>query len=254
VRVRRLALAAVTALATIPFSGAAAAPPGPTDLPNALANPVESSFVEITAARSGDLVGWFDAGVYATWSGPDASTRDYVRGILITNGFVTGYQREWYMPNQTDELYETVFVFQKPAGAETMLSAIKQDFSSSQSFSSWMPVGLNDTSFGLQETVGGYHWILVGFVKGNDTFELFRGASADYQSSSALAQAREMYTVAPSGTALAAPARKPSMFSRFLMPVVITLVVGVLLMLTALVIAVVVTLRPLPAPAAPSRP
>src|SRR6266852_1609534 len=40
---RRLAVAAVAILATIPYVGAMAAPPGPAELPNALANPLEAS-------------------------------------------------------------------------------------------------------------------------------------------------------------------------------------------------------------------
>ena len=94
-RLRRLALAAIAGLAIFPMSGAMAASPGTTDLPQALANPVEPDFVETTSNRSGDLVGYFDAGAFAQWAGTDAGSRQAFRDMLTSRGFVTGYQRIW---------------------------------------------------------------------------------------------------------------------------------------------------------------
>jgi len=242
---RRLAVAAVAALAAIPFTGALAAP-GTTDLPNALANPLESSFVEDTSSRDIPL-GFFDAGVWSNWAGTDASDRDYIRNGLVSNGFVTGYQRFWYMRNGSDAMYETVFVFEHSDGADNMLSTQRSDLSQSSWFKSWVPVQLNASAFALQEVgTEGFHWTFAGFAKANDVFELFRGSKSDYQTNAALAQASEMYTVAPNGTVLSSqPARsRQSALAQFRTPLVITFVAGALFIAAALLIAVVVTLLP----------
>ncbi len=247
-RVRRLAVAAVAALATIPFAGAMAAPPGPAELPNALANPLETSFVEVTSSRQGDVIGYFDAGAFANWAGGDASGRDYVRNELLSNGFVTGYQRIWYMSSSTDTLFETVFVFKTAGGAGSVLDTDKRDFASSKTFRNWVDLQVNDNSFALQEvnSSDGFHWTFAAFVRGNDVFELFRGSESDYQTTAALAQAREMYTVAPNGTALGSQpaASHQSALSKYMTPLVVMLVAGALLLTVALVIAVIVTVIP----------
>ena len=257
-RARRLAVAAVAALATIPFAGAVAAPPGPAELPNALANPLETSFVEVTSSRQGDVIGYFDAGAFANWAGGDASGRDYLRNELLSNGFVTGYQRIWYMSSSTDTLFETVFVFKTADGAGSVLDTDKRDFASSETFRNWVDLQVNDNSFALQEVSpsDGFHWTFAAFVRGNDVFELFRGSEADFQTTAAIAQAREMYTVAPDGTALGSQraASHQSALSKYLTPLVVMLVFGALLLTVALVIAVVVTLIPRRAQAAPSSP
>jgi hypothetical protein len=245
---RRLAVAAVAILATIPFAGAMAAPPGPAELPNALANPLEASFVELTSSRQGDIIGYFDAGTYANWAGSDTSGRDYVRNVLQSNGFVTGYQRIWYVSSTSDTLFETVFVFKAANGAGSMLDTEKRDFSGSKDFRSWVDLQVNDNSFALQEVnpSDGFHWTFAAFVKGNDVFELFRGSKSDYQTTAAIAQAREMYMVAPNGTTLGSqPATShQSALSRYLTPLIVVLVIGALLLTAALVIAVVATLVP----------
>jgi hypothetical protein len=247
---RRLAVAAVAALAAIPFAGAMAASPGPAELPNALANPLEASFVEVTSSRADDLVGWFDAARFANWAGSTADARQYYREMLTSNRFVSGYQREWYVPQQSDAMYETAFVFQKADGALSMLSTEKSTFSNFDAFKSWVPTDLNDSAFALQEITEGYHWTVVSFAKGNDVFELFRGSDSDYQTAAGLAQAREMYTVAPNGTTLGPQGqRQQSALSRYIVPVMITFVLGAVLITTALVIAVVVALTSRPTPA-----
>ena len=254
-KARRLAVAAVAALATIPFAGAMAAPPGPADLPNALANPLEASFVEQTSSRQGELIGYFDAGIFANWAASDASGRDYVRNKLVSNGFVTGYQRIWYMPSSSDSLFETVYVFKAAEGAGGVLDTDKRDFASNEDFRNWVDLQVNDNSFALQyvNSRDGFHWTFAAFAKGNDLFELFRGSSSDYQTSAGIAQAREMYTVAPNGTALGLQpaASHQSALSKYLTPLVVMLVTGALLLTVALVIAVIATVMPRKQPSPP---
>jgi len=246
VRVRRLAVAAVAALATIPLVGATAAAPGPADLPNALANPLETSFVEETSSRQGAEIGFFDADVYANWAGRDASVRDYMRNYLVSRGFVTGYQRIWYMSSSSDALIETVFVFKTADGAGSMLEKQKVATFASKNFRNWVDYQVNDGSFALQEvnSIDGFHWTFAGFVKGNDVFELYRGSDTDFKTTAAIAQAREMYTVAPDGTALGSQpvASHQSALARYMTPLVVMFVAGALLLTVALVIAVVVSL------------
>jgi len=255
VRARRLAVAAVAALATMPFAGAMAAPPGPAELPNALANPLETSFVEVTSSRQGEVIGYFDAGMFANWAGSDASGRDYVRNELVSNGFVTGYQRIWYMSGSSDTLFETVFVFKAAEGAGAMLDTERRDFSGAKDFRNWVELQVNDNSFALQEVNpnDGFHWTFAAFVKGNDVFELFRGSDSDYQTTAGIAQAREMYTLAPNGTAIGAQpvASHQSALSKYLTPLIVMLVVGALLLTVALVIAVIVMVIPRRQPSPP---
>jgi len=255
VTARRLAVAAVAALATIPFGGAMAAPPGPAELPNALANPLETSFVEVTSSRQGEVVGYFDAGGFANWAGDDASGRDYVRNELLSNGFVTGYQRIWYMSSSSDSLFETVFVFKTAEGARSMLDTEKRDFSGAKDFRNWVDLQVNDSSFALQEVNpnDGFHWTFAAFIKGNDVFELFRGSDSDYQTAAAVAQAREMFTVAPNGTALGAQAAAShqSALAKYMAPVVVVFLAGALLLTVALVIAVIATVIPRNQPSPP---
>ena len=255
-RLRRLALAAIAGLAIFPMSGAMAASPGTTDLPQALANPVEPDFVETTSNRSGELVGYFDAGAFAQWAGTDARSRQAFRDMLTSRGFVTGYQRIW--SSNREVLFETVFVFRAPGDAESMLSSVKSGFTASDSYKGPVPINLDDTAWAGEEIVNGFHWTAAGFTKANDAFTLYRGSDVDYRTKAALAQAREMYTIAPNGTALGPQAAQQSMLSRYMVPVLITFAVGALLIAAALVIAVIVTLvRPRPQAAAadfPARP
>ena len=244
-RVRRLAVAAVAALATIPFAGAMAASPGLGDLPQALANPIEPSFEEITSSRSGELVGYFDAGAFAQWAGSDASSRQAFRDMLTSREFVSGYQRIW-TTSDNDALFETVFVFRAPSDAGSMLNSVKSGFTASSNYKGPVSIDLNDTAWAGQEIVSGYHWTAAGFTKTNDAFLLYRGSDTDYRTSAAVAQAREMYTVAPDGTALGSQpaASHQSALSKYLTPLVVMLVAGAMLITVALVIAVVVTLVP----------
>ncbi len=258
-RARRLAVAAVAALATIPFAGAVAATSGLSDLPQSLANPIEPSFVEVTSSRSGDLVGFFDAGAFAQWAGTDAGSRQAFRDMLTSHQFVSGYQRIW-TTSDNEALFETVFVFRTAPDAGSMLNSVKNGFTASSDYKAPVSINLNDTAWAGQEIVSGYHWTAAGFAKTNDAFLLYRGSGADYRTSAAVAQAQEMYAVAPNGTALAtqsSPAQ-PSALSRYIVPVMITFVLGALLITTALVIAVVVAVtsrpdagRPLPAEPGP---
>jgi hypothetical protein len=248
VRARRLAVAAVAALATIPFAGAMAASPGLSDLPQALANPLEPSFVEITSNRSGELVGYFDAGAFAQWAGTDASSRQDFRDMLTSREFVSGYQRIW-TTNDHEALFETVFVFRTAPDADSMLDSVKSGFVTSSDYKGPVTIDLNDTAWAGQEIVNGFHWTAAGFTKSNDAFVLYRGSDADYRTSAAVAQASEMYTVAPNGTALVSQGqRQQSALSRYIMPVMITFVLGALLITAALVIAVVVAVTSRPTP------
>lgn len=243
--VRRLAVAAVAALAALPISGAVAAP-GTTDLRDALANPVESSFVEQTFPSPSHLNGYFDAGLFASWAGSDAGSRDYVRNLLISNGLFTGYQRYWYTAGSDDQLYETVFVFKDSDGADSMLTTERSDRSNATTFKAWVPLQLNDSAFALNETINNYFWTTAGFSKGNDVFMMFRGSGSAFQTTAAAAQARVMYTVAPNGTALGSPpaAAHQSAFVLLRTPLIVTFVAGAVMIAVALVIAVVASVRP----------
>jgi hypothetical protein len=243
VRARHLAVAAVAFLAAVPFSGAVAAT-SITDLPNALANAVETNLVEYTAG-SVHVHGFFDASQFADWAGNDAASRQRIHDELISNGFVTGYQRVWFGSATDDSLFETVFVFAKESGASTMLSGERDLYAGSTQFRAWVPVQLNGASFAMQEVDSNAHWTFAGFTKGNDAFVLFRGSSADFMTPQALAQLTEMYTLAPDGTRLgAAPPAPQSALSRFRTPIVITVAIGALMLAVAVAIAGVATVIP----------
>lgn len=225
-----------------------------TDLRDTLAEPVESGFVESTFQSPDDFVGYFDASSFANWIGDTASGRDYIRNELVSNGFVTGYQRLWTMRNSSDTLYETVFVFKTGGGAHALLSTHRGDMADSTYFKGWLPFQVNDTAFAVQQIdTDGFHWTFAAFAKGNDVFELFRGSQSDYQTTAALSQAREMYSTAPNGTQLGPPqsSSRESAVVQFRTPLIITFVAGALLIAIALVIAAVSAITARPAQAIP---
>jgi len=239
-----LAIAAVAALAACPCSSVLAA--STTDLPKALPDAIEPNLAEFTS-------GYFDAGTFAADSGNDAEARQAIRDLLTSSGFVTGYKRGWSDFRTRDVMYEFALVFQQPSGANRMLSQEHEDFALSSQFQGPIPIQLNESGFALKYADSNAHWVFIGFTKQNDAFELFRASENNFATDAAVAQATQLYRVAPDGTVLSSSPSHQSALVQFRTPIVVTFIAGALLISVALGIAVIVTVLPRRPQAVPVR-
>lgn len=243
-----LAFAAAIVLVWVAPATATATGPGVSDLPKALADPVETSFVEVSPGTERAVEGYFDAQIFADNTGTNASERSDIADELRAADFVTGYGREFYMVGRSDWLYELAMVFRQPSGAQSVLATNKVDYARSPNSGSFITVRLNSSAFAVHDIVSGFHWTVIQFVKSNDLFAIARGSQDDFTTAPALAQARKAYDVAPAGTTLAAPAVVPPAYMKYLRPLEIAAFVGALVVAAALMAVVFLVFRPKPQP------
>jgi hypothetical protein len=241
---RRLCAAAVAALGLMPIIPAVAASPGPSALPSALADPVESGFMEVDQGTSNTLEGYFDASAYARSLAADGTTQQQIVDYLNQYGFVTGYGRDWYLPRRSDWLDEIVMVFNDRSGAAGVASSSKINYARGQYFGSFIDVSRIPNAYGLTETINGFHWTIVTFTKGNDLFSIARGSDSDFMTDQAVTQADKAYAVAPNGTALAGQVVPTSGFSQYVRPLEVVAFVGALVSSVVLAVMVIVIFGP----------
>jgi len=243
--VRTLCALAFAMLAMTPIAAMAAASPSPETLRTALADPIDRSFVEVEVGAAGTLEGPFDATSYANYyeqfSLDKQAGQSLVRS-LQRNGFVAGYGRQWYQPRASGYLGEVVLVFTGSSGASSIASASKIRYQQDPGFQSLLEPNLNQGAYAVTDVSGGYHWTVVIFQKGSSLFAVAQGASDDFMTSEALAQARRAYDFAPSS--IIAPARSSSRagFAQYLR---LLAAAGLMLLLVAAtVVAVIVFAKP----------
>jgi hypothetical protein len=254
-RRRALFAAAGAALALWPAAGAAASPPNPQTLRAALADPVESSFVEAEVGTQGTLEGPFDVNAYVDYyRGLGTSQTDVQRALtyLRRDGFAGGYGRQWYRPRSTDLMGELVLVFGSAAGASASEQASKLRYQEDPGFQSTVDAaGLGSSAFAGTLTSYGYDWTVITFVKGNALYAVSRGSGSDYRTAGGLAQAQRAYAVAPSTLPLPTP---PGAGVSFLQLLRLAAIAGIVLMLaiaTVIAVIVFVILEPRRHPSAP---
>jgi hypothetical protein len=214
---RRFGLAAAAAVALSGIAPAvvgAASTPSAKTLRAAMADPVETDFVEMPDRASGTLEGSFDAEKYAQAWGSDSKSHSSVLRALRDYGFVAGYGRDWYKSKQSDEMEELIMVFNQDWGAEATASTSRTTYSTDQNFQSFFEPHLNNGAYGVTERTGGYYWSVVIFTKGNDMFAVERGSPSGYPTTESIAQAQKAFDVAPARIHVAAQPIVPAAFSR----------------------------------------
>jgi hypothetical protein len=241
---RRLCVAAATALGLVPVIPAAAASPGPSALPAALADPVETGFTEMPPGGNA-LEGYFDASRYARATESDAKSQQRLADSIKSWGFVTGYGRTWYMPRLSDWLAELVLVFNDRTGAEGVASSSKDTYASDPAFQAFIDASSVPNAYGLTEiSQTGFHWTIVIFTKENDLFAIERGSSTDFMTDQGVAQARRAYTIAPAGTNVADQTPPTSSFARYFRPIAFVAFVGALVSSAVLAVLVIIIFAP----------
>lgn len=192
-------------LSAMATAAAAAATPGPATMRAAMADPLETDFVEYPTGATGSIIeGSFDATGYAESAGSGAESRASVLQALHDYGFVTGYGRTWHKSRSDDRLEELLLVFATDWGAATTAGTSKSPYERDPTFQSFFDPQLNQGAYGLTVLEGGYHWTVIIFTKGNEMFVLERGSGNAYPMIQARAQAQEALAVAPARVNLAA--------------------------------------------------
>ncbi|HET7419715.1 MAG TPA: hypothetical protein VFL27_05000 [Candidatus Dormibacteraeota bacterium] len=205
--IRGAAAAAGVFVALLPGVASAATAPDPAQLRAALADPVESNFIEAEVGTQGTLEGPFDINTYSDYyrlTGASDADVKLLQQHLQRDGFAGGYGREWYRAHTTDLMGELVMVFRDAAGASASEQASKLRTGEDQQFESFVDVsGLGAHSFAATiNSTYGYRFTEVAFVKGNGLFAVSRGSVTGYQTAAAMVQARRVYANAPSSIAV----------------------------------------------------
>lgn len=214
------ALAACLTVATT--LAATPAPPDPARLRAVLADPIDQAFLEVTTSSPGWLVGQFDAKTYIdSFTDRDAQTRQSALDSLVREGFVSGYEREWYKVGGQDWLGELLLVFQNSTGAGSMAEGSKAGYAQDAGFKNFVTASAIPDAYALTEASLGRQWTVVIFTKGNDLFAVVGGSSSDYTTASTLAQAGKQFQAAPATISVAGPSAP-----RVRSPLVIAGIVG----------------------------
>jgi len=241
----RATLVALACMALQSMAVAAATAPDPAVLRAALADPLESNFVEAEVGTQGTLEGPFDANAYVDYfRGSGSSEADLQRGLeyLKRDGFVGGYGRQWYRPRSSDLMGEIVMVFSANSGATSSLQASKLRYGQDSTFQSFVDSGLGKDSFAATLDGYGYRWTVIIFVKGNDMFAVSRASQVDYRTETAVAQARRAYDTAPASIRVPGQSRSvtgAAAASRLALTLAL-----ILLLMGGAIVSLVVVLRP----------
>jgi hypothetical protein len=252
--VRIVCAVAVAALAMTPIAALAVAGPSPETMRAALANPLDGSFIEADVGAAGTLEGPFDAESYASYyelAGMDVQTGQTLIRSLHSNGFVSGYARQWYQPRASEYLGELVMGFAGSSGASSIASASKIRYQQDQGFQSFVEPHLSKGSFAVTDVSGGYQWTLVIFQKGNNLFAVVQGSTGDFMTDQALAQARRAYDFAPSTIGPPAQSSPPSGLARYIRLIAAAAVTVLLAVATVVAVIVFVLRTPRPRPPVP---
>ena len=165
---------------------------------SALPDPLEKDFTEEAMGTSASVLqGPFDAATYAQSAASDAKSRASVLLALHQYGFITGYGRNWYKSRGSDLMEELLLIFASDWGAATTARTSKSSYASDPNLQSFFDPQLNQDAYGLTVNESGYYWTIVIFTKGNDMLVIERGASSDYPTTQARAQAQQMFATAP---------------------------------------------------------
>jgi hypothetical protein len=252
--VRRLCAAAIALLALAPVETSAETAPSPATLRAALADPVDSGFLEAEVGTQGTLEGPFDAAAYLDYyraSGMSEADLQRAQTYLQRDGFAGGYGREWYRPGEGDYLGELIMVFRSSAGALAAEQASELRYKADKGFRSSVDSRLPKPSFACNLVSSSVDWTVVMFAKGNALIAVTRGSDSEYMTSGALAQAQRAYEVAPASVALP---REPSARSGLAQYARLALIGALMLLLvgvTIFAVAVFLLRAPKPARAAP---
>ena len=245
--IRQHGLAAVTAVTVAgiaPVAVSAASTPSPATVRAAVADPVETGFLEFLEGASGSLEGPFDATTYANSVASDSKGRGSVLQALHDYGFVTGYGRDWWKSGSSERLEEVVLVFADARGATTAARTSRTSYAKGQYFQSFFDAKLNDGAYGVTEGEDGYYWSVIVFTKGNDMFAIERGSYSDYPTAQSIAQAQKAFEFAPNSIDVPPPAVAGPGFLPNLRLLVIGALVLLLLAACAIAVGVFVVFKP----------
>jgi hypothetical protein len=257
VTIRRLGLAAAAALSftgVAPVAACSASTLNTTGLRAAMANPVETDFVESLGQAPGSLIGTFDAKTYAQTSGADATSRGSILQALKDYGFVTGYGREWSKPRLSDRMGELLMVFNSDWGAAATASTSKTSYSKDEHYRLFFDPQVNADAYGVTEDDGGYYWSVVIFTKGNEMFAIERGSATEYPTAQSIAQAQKAFAFAPNSIDAPPPAAVGPGFLPNLRLLAIGVSVLMLLAACAIGVGIFVAFRPLSRGGHPAKP
>jgi hypothetical protein len=200
---RRFAAATMLALAAVLSAGlAAAAAATPADLRSVLVPPPENDYIEATP-RPDTLDGPFDAKGYADFV--SAVNSDDASGLatdLTAYGMTRGYGLTWTQRGTQNYLEEFVFEFRLASGAKYWLADEKDGTATMDQFRGELVGGstIPGAWTGRVSSSGDFGAYRVGFVKGNDYYEISIDSHATDLTSVALKQAQAQYDFAPSST------------------------------------------------------
>jgi len=201
---RRFIAAATPALLAVVICGglSVAADGTPPDLRAVLAPPPAADYIEATP-RDDTLDGAFDAKRYADFV--SAVNEDDDSGLatdLVAYGFSRGYGLTWIQRGTRYYLEEFVFEFRFAAGARSWFGDEKDGTATMDVYRGELEGGTTipgawTARISTSGTFGAYR---VGFVKGNDYYEVSIYSSTADLTSVALKQAQAQYDLAPAST------------------------------------------------------
>jgi ABC-type antimicrobial peptide transport system permease subunit len=188
-------------LALVPLAAEASVNPSPSPtLDKILVAPPSSDYLEATSNKSGLIEGPFDAAQYATSM---SSNPAQAQATLVTEGFVSGYGRNWVSLATQQVLVEQVVAFTGGDGAKLLLARVEvadkadatyQHELSITGIDSYTGAHFYDAASILPNTDG------FAFVKGNDYFSVLVTSGKDDTGAFAASQARRQYAFAPDYT------------------------------------------------------
>ncbi len=206
-----LAVCAVAAatLALLPVGAPPTSTIDPSYLRSILPDPLQSGWIEATAGQPGYIDGLVDLNTmraYYEYYHQTEAWIDAQLNPLQQNGFVTGYERQWYQQGQKETLTEAVTVFAKPSGAESILAQGASRAASHPSFEGSFDPGFGPGAYGLLEGSGQVHFVEVWFAKGDATYGAGIAAYRALTPTDILDQARKLYASVPPNIQIQAPA------------------------------------------------
>jgi len=200
---RRFAAATILALAAVLSAGlSAAAEATPADLRSVLAAPPENDYVEATP-RPDTLDGPFDAKGYADFvSAVNSDDASSLATDLTAYGMTRGYGLTWIQRGSQNYLEEFVFEFRLASGAKYWLADEKDGTSTMDQFQGELAGGstIPGAWTARVSASGEFGAYRVGFVKGNDYYEISIDSHAADLTSLAQKQAQAQYDFAPGST------------------------------------------------------
>jgi hypothetical protein len=179
----------------------AAAAPDPAVLRATLPDAIDSTWIEAAPGAVGYIDGPVDATVLRAYYEHFQQSESWIQGELDRlqrEGFVGGYERQWYRARSRDLLGENVMVFATTAGAKSENDTLKADDARRPDFVSYFDPQLNPGSTGtILGATGGYHWAFVSFIKGDALYGVSIGSDTTVKAEDVLPQARRVFDAAP---------------------------------------------------------